>query len=44
MGGTASSQNRETYMGGYVTCNHCNKRMNNGNYKRWHGDNCKNKK
>jgi len=25
------------------TCPHCNKTTDNANYKRWHGDNCKNK-
>ena len=27
-----------------VKCEHCGKEMNKGNYKRWHGDNCKMKK
>ena len=25
------------------TCEHCNKKMNAGNYAKWHGDNCKQK-
>lgn len=26
-----------------VTCEHCNRTMNKGNYTRWHGQNCKGK-
>lgn len=26
-----------------ITCEHCGKDANTGNYKRWHGDNCKHK-
>lgn len=26
-----------------IRCNHCGKICDSGNYKRWHGDNCKNK-
>lgn len=26
-----------------IECEHCGKKSNKGNYKRWHGDNCKNK-
>ena len=40
-GGKVSSNNLETFMGGYVTCEYCNQTMNKGNYKRWHGNNCK---
>jgi hypothetical protein len=25
----------------YVTCEHCNKQIDKGNYSRWHGDKCK---
>lgn len=36
---------RENYLeamkNGETTCPHCNVRTNKGNYKRWHGDNCK---
>lgn len=42
-GGTKSSKNLNTFMGGYITCQHCNKKMNKGNYNRWHGDKCKDK-
>ena len=27
-----------------ILCEHCNKDANTGNYSRWHGDNCKQKK
>ena len=27
----------------YFTCPHCGKTANQGNYVRWHGDNCKKK-
>ena len=27
-----------------IVCKHCGKDANTGNYKRWHGDNCKHKK
>ena len=27
-----------------IVCEHCGKDANTGNYKRWHGDNCKHKK
>lgn len=43
-GGKKASENKETYFGGYVTCEYCNQTMNKGNYNRWHGNNCKNKK
>lgn len=41
VGGKVASKNLDTFMGGYLTCPHCNKTMNKGNYNRWHGDNCK---
>ena len=44
MGGKAAASNKETFMGGYLTCPHCNKTMNKGNYNRWHGDKCRKKK
>ena len=44
LGGKSSSENLETFMGGYITCKHCNKTMNVGNHNRWHGNNCKNKR
>ena len=44
LGGKSSSENLETFMGGYITCKHCSKTMNLGNHSRWHGNKCKNKK
>lgn len=41
VGGKKASENLDTFMGGYLTCIHCNKTMNKGNFKRWHGDKCK---
>lgn len=36
-------QSQETIMKRFtkVECEHCNKMVDSGNYKRWHGDNCK---
>lgn len=44
-GRTPSAAERESYLkameAGKTTCTHCGKITTKGNYRRWHGDNCK---
>lgn len=44
-GRTPSASERESYLkameAGKTTCPHCGKTTTKGNYRRWHGDNCK---
>lgn len=37
------SQNRYLKEENFTTCPHCGKEVDNANYKRWHGNNCKHK-
>lgn len=38
-----SMKDRWTNEENLTTCPHCGKKVDNANYKRWHGDNCKHK-
>ncbi len=44
MGGTASSKSDKFMSKQQKTCEHCKTTTNLGNYTRWHGNNCKNKR